>query len=520
MSNNVGLDDWKAAIARSKVKNKMIAERAAKAEAENASVEVKVEQAPVVNEPQVEKSIEVEPAVEETTVAAPAVEEPVTGEVSDTLAINDTVSTIEYPTSEEPATEEVSVAPEVSDVVETVETPTQKEADESLNSIVEVESSSTDNERLIKGLESAARSATKQSKNNFNLVFNRVDRPNKKYKGIFNAGLLSFCNEAVTSGKIPDRITLKCTSVYNSNYLGIWEEGGAYNGRGNVLLVTDMYGKPKEAVIAYHNPNTYNGKHSLIRVDMNDHIVLGVQENNKKFIGIYHVTTGSAITKDGGNIVCDRVATVTNRDDEHDDITLVKNLTDYEQTWLCEDNADAESCSTVLDNVLDVATETLFENDVTHPLYIKPYAAYHLNKNDYDNALIDEDYINTVVTYGTIEEAYNALDETFTDVFANVSLSGKDPVVVVTMSLIKTKSGKDMLIAYISGLIYDKATHTSAGSRVFYGRVRITPESMFYYPDSPENRVSYETVVTNIKKYLARPDGSYNISITALKRMK
>ena len=452
MSNNVGLDDWKAAIARSKVKNKMIAEMAAKAEAvEEVAVEVtgteaQAEQAPVVNEPQVEKSIEVEPAVEETTVTAPTVEEPVT--------------------------EEVSTAPETTTVDSTVvepvvETTTQQATDESLNSIVEVEH-----------------------------------------------------NEAVTSGKIPDRVPLKCTCIYKSNCLGIWEEGGAYNGRGNVLLVTDMYGKSKEAIIAYHNPNTYNGKHSLIRVDTHDHIVLGVQENNKKYIGIYHVVAGSAITKDGGNIICDRVATVTNRDDEHDDILLVENLTDYEQTWLCEDNVDSESCSTVLDNVLDVATETLFETEVTHPLYIKQYAAYHLNKEDYWDVLRDKEYIDTVVTYRTVEESYNALDEMFAAMFANVDLSGKDPIVIVTMSLIKTKSGEDMLIAYISGLIYNKTTNTSAGSRVFYGRVRLTPESVFYYPDSPENHVSYETVVTNIKKYLARPDGNYNIAITALKRMK
>lgn len=505
MSNNVGLDDWKAAIARSKVKNKMIAEQAAKAEvAEEVSVEVtgaevQAEQAPVVNEPQVEKSIEVEPAVEETTATAPTVEEPVT--------------------------EEVSAAPETTTVDTTVaepvvETTTQQATDESRNRTVEVEHSSTDNERLIKGLENAARSTAKKSKHDFNLVFNRVDRPNKKYKGIFNDGLLSFCNEAVTNGKIPDRVTLKCTCIYKSNCLGIWEEGGAYNGRGNVLLVTDMYGKPKEAIIAYHNPNTYNGKHSLVRVDTHDHIVLGVQENNKKYIGIYHVVADSAITKDGGNIICDRVATVTNRDDEHDDITLVNNLTDYEQTWLCEGNADLESCSTVLDNVLDVATETLFETEITHPLYIKQYAAYHLNKEDYWDVLRDKEYIDTVVTYRTVEEAYNALDEMFAAMFANVDLSGKDPIVIVTMSLIKTKSGEDMLIAYISGLIYNKATNTSAGNRVFYGRVRLTPESVFYYPDSPDNHVSYETVVMNIKKYLARPDGNYNIAITALKRMK
>ena len=305
------------------------------------------------------------------------------------------------------------------------------------------------------------------------------------------------------------------------NYkLGIWEEGGAANNRGSVLLVTDQYGKPKEAVTAYNNPNVFNGKHAFIPLNMYDHVILGVSDINTKLIGIYHVSQVVNITKEGGSIVCDRVATVKPRDDEYDDISLASSLTDYEQEWLCTKDDGTDDADTVLDNVLNIASSTLYDTHVCHPLYIKDYyTEFRLNDKDYWNVLQDTEYLGKLVQYQDVGSAYAALDETFAELFDTTDLSGKDPLAIITLNLTKSANGTERLIVYISGIVYDKATSSSKGSRIYYGAVVLKPECKFYYPDTPEALLSYESIVSSIKKRYTMPDGNYGICVTTLKRM-
>lgn len=514
MPKSVGLDQWKEQIAKSKRLNKKIAEAKEAATIEEApAVSQESEVAPVtddvkvtVNEPATEVAeSEAEPQVE-VTAEAPVVETTDDNEVAPevTEPINETTES--EPASEVPNSDGIAPSEEVYKALVAAQEAKEEVA---TDTVVEDNDNSTDTISNIGSFESKPL-----------FKHGRIDKSNKKYKGIQQESLRSFCNEALLKGDIPEQIVLQCGIIRKNYKLGIWEEGGAANNRGSVLLVTDQYGKPKEAVTAYNNPNVFNGKHAFIPLNMYDHVILGVSDINTKLIGIYHVSQVVNITKEGGSIVCDRVATVKPRDDEYDDISLTSSLTDYEQEWLCTKGDGTDDADTVLDNVLNIASSTLYDTHVCHPLYIKDYyTEFRLNDKDYWNVLQDTEYLGKLVQYQDVGSAYAALDETFAELFDTTDLSGKDPLAIITLNLTKSANGTERLIVYISGIVYDKATSSSKGSRIYYGAVVLKPECKFYYPDTPEALLSYESIVSSIKKRYTMPDGNYGICVTTLKRM-
>ena len=524
MPKSVGLDQWKEQIARSKRLNKkIIEEKVAKELAADDKEEVVTDEAP-----------EVAPVTDKVEVTAnePATEvtEPVTesqDEVTTDTVVEDTGDNELPPKVAELVNEmlESEPAPDVPDSEKMVSNEAvykavaaelkAKEEDTTDTVVADTESTVSDNSNST---DTMCNFGSFESKPLFK--HGRIDKSNTKYKGIQQESLRSFCNEALLKGDIPEQVVLQCGIIRKNYKLGIWEEGGAANNRGSVLLVTDQYGKPKEAVTAYNNPNVFNGKHAFIPLNMYDHVILGVSDINTKLIGIYHVSQVVNITKEGGSIVCDRVATIKPRDEEYDDISLANSLTDYEQEWLCTKDDGTDDAGTVLDNVLNIASDTLYNTHVCHPLYIKDYyTEFRLNDKDYWNVLQDTEYLSKLVQYRDIESAYAALDEMFNELFDTTDLSGKDPLAIITLNLTKSANGTERLIVYISGIVYDKATSSSAGSRIYYGAVVLKPECKFYYPDTPESLLSYESIVSSIKKRYTMPDGNYGICITTLKRM-
>jgi hypothetical protein len=516
MSESVGLDQWKEQIARSKRLNKKIAEEQAANTKEEVATDEAPEVAPVTDSIEVtvnEPSTEVIESQVEVTTEAPVVETTDDEVVPEVTELINEMSESES-TSEVPDSDGIAPSEEVYEAEVEITTDTEPVVEESVDP-TSTESTVADNDNSA---DTISNFGSFESKPLFK--HGRIDKSNKKYKGIQQESLRSFCNEALLKGDIPEQIVLQCGIIRKNYKLGIWEEGGAANNRGSVLLVTDQYGKPKEAVTAYNNPNVFNGKHAFIPLNMYDHVILGVSDINTKLIGIYHVSQVVNITKEGGSIVCDRVATIKPRDDEYDDISLTSYLTDYEQEWLCAKDDGTDDAATVLDNVLNIASSTLYDTQVCHPLYIKDYyTEFRLNDKDYWNVLQDTEYLGKLVQYPDIESAYTALDEMFAELFDTTDLSGKDPLAIITLNLTKSANGTERLIVYISGIVYDKATSSSVGSRIYYGAVVLKPECKFYYPDTPETPLSYESIVSSIKKRYTMPDGNYGICVTTLKRM-
>lgn len=505
MPKSVGLDQWKEQIARSKRLNKKIAE---------AKEAAAIEEAPVVSQESevalVTNDVEVTVNEPATEVAEPQVEVTTEAPVVETTDNDEVALEVTEHINEMTESEPASDVPDSEKMISNEAELKAKEED-----TTDTESTVSDNSNLT---DTVSNFGSFESKPLFK--HGRIDKSNTKYKGIQQESLRSFCNDALLKGDIPEQIVLQCGIIRKNYKLGIWEEGGATNNRGSVLLVTDQYGKPKEAVTAYNNPNVFNGKHAFIPVNMYDHVILGVSDINTKLVGIYHVSQVVNITKEGGSIVCDRVATVKARDDEYDDISLANSLTDYEQEWLCNKGDGTNDACVVLDDVVNIANDTLYDTRVCHPLYIKDYyTEFRLNDKDYWNVLQDTEYLGKLVQYPDVESAYAALDEMFAELFDTTDLSGKDPLAIITLNLTKSANGTERLIVYISGIVYDKATSSSAGSRIYYGAVVLKPECKFYYPDTPESPVSYESIVSNIKKRYTMPDGNYGICVTTLKRM-
>lgn len=493
MSKSAGLDQWKEQIARSKQLNKKIAEESAA----NTKEEIVTGDAPEVAPVTDEVEVTVNESVTEVTESTDEPQVEVT-----------TDSNVVAQEADEPISEPVDEVPseEVYEANEEVTTDAVAE---------DTESTTSDNDTSA---DTISNIGSFESKPLFK--HGRIDKSNKKYKGIQQESLRSFCNETLLKGDIPEQIVLQCGIIRKNYKLGIWEEGGSVNNRGSVLLVTDQYGKPKEAVTAYNNPTVFNGKHAFIPLNMYDHVILGVSDINTKFIGIYHVSQVVNITKEGGSMVCDRVATIKTRDDEYDDISLASSLTDYEQEWLCAKGDGTDDADIVLDNVLNIASNTLYDTQVCHPLYIKDYyTEFRLNDKDYWNVLQDTEYLSKLVQYPDVESAYAALDEMFAELFDTTDLSGKAPLVIITLNLTKSANGTERLIVYISGIVYDKAILSSAGSRIYYGAIVLKPECKFYYPDTPEVLLSRESIISNIKKRYTMPNGNYGICVTTLKRM-
>lgn len=505
MPKSVGLDQWKEQIARSKRLNKKIAEAKEAAAIEEAPVvSQESEVAPVTNDVEVTVN---EPATE---VAEPQVEVTAEAPVVETTDNDEVALEVTEHINEMTESESASDVPDSEKMISNEAELKAKEED-----TTDTESTVSDNSNST---DTVSNFGSFESKPLFK--HGRIDKSNTKYKGIQQESLRSFCNDALLKGDIPEQIVLQCGIIRKNYKLGIWEEGGSTNNRGSVLLVTDQYGKPKEAVTAYNNPNVFNGKHAFIPVNMYDHVILGVSDINTKLVGIYHVSQVVNITKEGGSIVCDRVATVKSRDDEYDDISLANSLTDYEQEWLCDKGDGTNDACVVLDDVVNIANNTLYDTRVCHPLYIKDYyTEFRLNDKDYWNVLQDTEYLGKLVQYPDVESAYAALDEMFAELFDTTDLSGKDPLAIITLNLTKSANSTERLIVYISGIVYDKATSSSAGSRIYYGAVVLKPECKFYYPDTPESPVSYESIVSNIKKRYTMPDGNYGICVTTLKRM-
>ena len=525
MSKNVSLEAWRDQIARSKKLNKQLAEaKEAAAAIEEAPATEPVEETPVVSqEPEVAPAVDA-PVEEAVVESEPAPEvTPEDPNFTDGVVPQKLVAEAMAAAEEAQEAEEV-VAAEAAQIEEETAAPeVQEEPAEEVSATTEAPEVTPEPPAPAENkVAEAIAKVTKTEQSKTGMIYTRVDRPLKRYKSIFNEGLRRFCADAMLTNDAPQQVTLKCYPVRKSNKLGIWEEGGLYNSKGNVLMITDAYGNPKEAISAYHDPDVYNGKHAFIPISLYDHVVLGVADGNKKVIGIYHVSQISPITKEGGTITCNKVVTSKPLNDEYDDIILEQKLTEYELKWMCNEGDDIHP---VLNKVLVVADEALHTAELTRPIYIKDYSHYHLNSDDYWNVLQDADYIAKLVTYPDMESTYDALNEAFTKLFSETDTSGKDSVVITTLNLIKTKSGKEALVAFISGLLYSRQTNSSAeangGSRFFYGRVILTPDVKFYYPDtSPEKSVSYETILDLIKRHYVRPDGNYDILVTALRRMK
>lgn len=509
MPKSISPAEWKKAVAEQKQRNKQLME-------EKAAI---VEEAPAT-EPV--EAPEVAPVADEVEVApAEVAVEPATEEAGQ----EDTADTTE------PTEEPEAVANDTNPVVEEAEPEVQEEPVE--EPVVATEAPDIDD--VQKSLQEAWKSSTdkKASKTLSSIIYTRVDSNNRKAKPIFQPDFAKFCSNILLGGSMPEKFEINCTVLTKSNRISVWEEGGSSLGNGNVLLVTDAYGDPKEAVTAYHDRSVVCGRHALIPINLYDHLVIGVRNDDKKCIGIYRIDTITpVIPKTPVTAICTRVVLDEPRDEEHDDITIATaDLKDYEASWICGVNPDDNNASAKLDKILGLAEETLYNEDASAPIYIKKYNKYRLNTDDYRNVVADKAYLAKMIEYNTVPEMYAAFEGVSEEYFNTHDGKGEDFVGVVTLQLYTLKSGKEIVVVYVSGLIYPKVVRSPKASgwearptttpegRVYYGRAIIREGDTFCYPDkSADDSVTYEYLVERLKRNRL-PDGKYSALVTAFRCM-
>ena len=168
-----------------------------------------------------------------------------------------------------------------------------------------------------------------------NVVYGRVGKRGKQFKGIIAPELKSFMQTVLSTGEAPAEFNIACDVHPKTHSIALWEEGGAYLESGTALIITDPYGNAKDPKIAYNNKNVCNGRHALLRLDLYDHIIVGVRSGNTKVVAIYRVNTITPVINNAATAICSCIVSISPRDEEHDDILIKQELKDYERTWIC-----------------------------------------------------------------------------------------------------------------------------------------------------------------------------------------
>lgn len=500
MPKSISPAEWKKAVAEQKQRNKQLMEE------REAAI---TEEAPAT-EP-TEEVIEVAPESTTTTVVEEPAQEP-------EPTVEPAPEVVE--TTEEPVVEDVEevVAPDavkllsITDVdIEDTATAEQEEPVADNNTSTEA-LNFDDLQKSFQELSNRS-SDKKASPVISDIHCGRIGNGAREVKSIVNPDFAKLCSKVLLGESMPETFEITCDLLNGSNRVALWEEGGSYLGNGNVLMITDAYGNPKDAVAAYHDHSKVCGKHALIPISLYDHLVVGVRDDTKKCIGIYRIDTITpSKPKAPGTAICTRVVLDAPRDEDHDDIIVSPNLKSYEASWLCgaDENSGSNQASAKLDKILTIADQTLCNEDASSPIYIKKYYRYHLNKDDFEkNVLTDPEYHAKLTKYNTVSELYAAFDKASTEYLDTYDVKREDLVCVVTLQLKMLQSGRAIIIVFVSGLIYpkvirpkvdkqpnanapqDKQTkqpklplpETTPEGRLWYGYAFLGEDELFYYPD-------------------------------------
>ena len=535
MPKSYTMMEWRNKIAHDKKLNQLLANQA-----------VAEEKAPVVDStPETVTQPEVTaetpaPEVEAVVAPAPATEsvtEPVTEEVPEVAESEstDTVETVEEPITDVTAlvtesTEEQAAEP-VTETVTTTEVETAPEpADD------------TSVQEIINNLETNLKSK-ESSKKHFNdeYIHSRLgEELGCQYKGTFNPAVADFEKEAFTNNRILNTLTLPCDLIRRKvKSLGLWEEGGARNGRGTVLLVADANCMPKEVIVAYHNRKVRNGRHALISIDEGDHILVGCRRGNKYAMAIMRlVNPVLGFDKESCSIDAVCIADTNNlTEDAEDSVNIYVDMLNETEKALTKSDAEDATISGVLADLFTTGSTVLRTEGAISPAYVKKYRKFKPDFDDYHDATRnDVEFINSCRKCQSVTEVYADLDKVFDEYFKNGDVKGTEPVVTVDINIaITPKTHQEILMAHICGFIIDRNNHKSKtvikdehgneivthNGRVFYAAVPIYADTGFYWPDEDPSKPHSKNAVYTWFKSDNKQDanGKYTPKVSGLIRV-
>lgn len=304
----------------------------------------------------------------------------------------------------------------------------------------------------------------------------RIQRPRNKaiYKAV---------SEWRKNGSLPTTLVVRGTIITNNRMPGLWDEGGADNNEGSVLLAADPEGNRITPVVVNSGLKTVNGKHALIQVWEGCFIVVGWHRGGKEIIGVY--------------LVDEVILAVPGQEDPSPRFSCTLQGYVSKHKWIKSSTASAK-IDLGLGHPMVVAAESqLFRQHSVVPGYTGDYIEHYFPVEDYNEW--EKDPVVSFTEETSIRKVYATAEKLFAPFTAGPS-SQKALLMIVFML-----ANNDEVHAYILAGIYDSTVRSTRGNRLMYRRLVLNENSVFYYPDRddvPKNRLN----ITAIKEaLLAQP---------------
>ena len=321
----------------------------------------------------------------------------------------------------------------------------------------------------------------------FNINTDRIDGRRKmsfqQVKGISNKALSDLFEQGKTNDEnvsIAPRILVDVEYIQYSGSYVIWEEGGAEQNHGSVLVVATATGDKKDPLQVFHNDKIKNGRHASIILEKGDLVILGVNTNDSRIIVAYEVTgfenTSSAICE-GKAVFID------------------------EERTLFEDVAEF-----VLDSdspVIKAAIKRMTDDQLTTtPCWVNDWTIHKFDKEDFKAALSDPDspFRKSIKYFNSLNDVYDAATAIVREKVKTLPRS-KHALVNTALDINnKDANGNEVIYVFVTGVIYDVITKSSLENLLFYGCVIMRPGDEFFYIDNPNSKFSYDQVAAYLKQ--------------------
>lgn len=321
----------------------------------------------------------------------------------------------------------------------------------------------------------------------FNINTDRIDGRRKmsfqQVKGISNKAL----NDLFEQGKLNDenvsiapKILVDVEYIQYSGSYVIWEEGGAEQNHGSVLVVATATGDKKDPLQVFHNDKIKNGRHASVILEKGDLVILGVNINDSRIMVAYEVTGFENAT----SAICEGKAVFM--DEER---TLFDDVAEFEL------NSDSP--------VIKAAYKRMTEDKlVTTPCWVNDWTIHKFDKDDFKAALSNPDspFRKSMKSFTSLKDAYDAVTTIIREKVKTLPRS-KHALVNTALDInCKDENGNEAIFVFITGVIYDVATKSSLENLLFYGRVIVRPGDEFFYIDNPDSKFSYDQVAAYLKQ--------------------
>ena len=309
-------------------------------------------------------------------------------------------------------------------------------------------------------------------------------------KSVFSRTLLSLLNAYFNGsigkeGEVHHYVDeeLKFFGVYNrTKEPCVWEEGGADDNKGSVLLITDPEGNPLTPSFSLTNTNVVNGKHALVPVWAGCYMVMGGQRKGQEILTVYKITS------------------VESSIDAHlSSPSFTLDLICYSNGGEFTSNVES-TFWTVETPAWKAAMKRMYEKNAFVPAYVNDYKEFILDVatlNDLNDALSEQNFVNTIEVLPDLKTAYTVVGEQLGKQMLELDKYECAQLIVYPVYQQETVD------VWIIGLIYNRETHSSVGRRIAYKKVVIREDDscQFYYPDRTEKEsVPFDTLAKALKR--------------------